>query len=119
MADKRSFRLCIGGAACQASPPMARSRSLAHPHEPSWLCSHAKGWRSGAESDYVAAMSCRTHPSGRACPKPSAGPRSLAPPLRSEEHTSELPSLMRKSYDDICLKKKQKHRHQETMISTR
>src|SRR3546814_6713735 len=109
MADKRSFRLCIGGAACQASPPMARSRSLAHPHEPSWLCSHAKGWRSGAKSDYVAAMSCRTHPSGRACPKPSAGPRSLA---RSEEHTSELQSLMRISYAVFCLKKKKKTEQQ-------
>src|SRR3546814_4544563 len=28
---------------------------------------------------------------------------------RSEEHTSELPSLMRISYDGFCLKKKQLH----------
>src|SRR3546814_5863582 len=31
------------------------------------------------------------------------------PPLRSEEHTSELQSLMRISYAVFCLKKKTKH----------
>src|SRR3546814_4001411 len=30
---------------------------------------------------------------------------------RSEEHTSELPSLMRNSYAVFCLKKKTKHKH--------
>src|SRR3546814_9793709 len=34
-------------------------------------------------------------------------PRAIVPrPLRSEEHTSELQSLMRKSYAVFCLKKK-------------
>src|SRR3546814_4586132 len=35
---------------------------------------------------------------------------------RSEEHTSELPSLMRISYDVFCLKKQkqQQHRHRRT-----
>src|SRR3546814_9047839 len=32
-------------------------------------------------------------------------------PLRSEEHTSELQSLMRNSYAVFCLKKKKKHLH--------
>src|SRR3546814_5866216 len=32
-------------------------------------------------------------------------------PLRSEEHTSELQSLMRISYAVFCLKKKQKNKH--------
>src|SRR3546814_4761204 len=32
-----------------------------------------------------------------------------APPVRSEEHTSELQSLMRISYAVFCLKKKKKH----------
>src|SRR3546814_10182608 len=42
---------------------------------------------------------------------PSAGARaSRHPPLRSEEHTSELQSLMRNSYAVFCLKKKHKHR---------
>src|SRR3546814_8739735 len=31
--------------------------------------------------------------------------------LRSEEHTSELQSLMRISYAVFCLKKKKKHKH--------
>src|SRR3546814_5387051 len=42
-----------------------------------------------------------------------ASPRDLASswggPGRSEEHTSELQSLMRISYADFCLKKKQKN----------
>src|SRR3546814_10408472 len=33
----------------------------------------------------------------------------FAPLARSEEHTSELQSLMRISYDVFCLKKKKKH----------
>src|SRR3546814_8342704 len=35
-------------------------------------------------------------------------PRIVAFPTRSEEHTSELPSLMRISYAVFCLKKKNK-----------
>src|SRR3546814_1139010 len=38
----------------------------------------------------------------------SAGPDPPARRLRSEEHTSELQSLMRISYDGFCLKKKNK-----------
>src|SRR3546814_952728 len=37
-------------------------------------------------------------------PPPPKDPH--APPLRSEEHTSELPTLMRNSYAVFCLKKK-------------
>src|SRR3546814_1236245 len=39
-------------------------------------------------------------------PKPDRG-RALSP--RSEEHTSELQSLMRIAYADFCLKKKKTH----------
>src|SRR3546814_6199313 len=35
--------------------------------------------------------------------------RMLASPLRPEEHTSELQSLMRNSYAVFCLKKKKQH----------
>src|SRR3546814_10673315 len=35
----------------------------------------------------------------------------IATTIRSEEHTSELQSLMRISYDVFCLKKKQIHHH--------
>src|SRR3546814_1672653 len=38
-------------------------------------------------------------------------------PLRSEEHTSELQSLMRISYAVFCLKKK-KHTHKNTIYQT-
>src|SRR3546814_7963350 len=41
----------------------------------------------------------------------SAPPR-LAAKIRSEEHTSELQSLMRISYAVFCLKKKKKHHKQ-------
>src|SRR3546814_3431207 len=37
-----------------------------------------------------------------------AGTRNLVEPFRSEEHTSELQSLMRISYAVFCLKKKKK-----------
>src|SRR3546814_7817395 len=38
--------------------------------------------------------------------------------LRSEEHTSELQSLMRISYAVFCLKKKKKNNHQHLTRST-
>src|SRR3546814_7367181 len=38
---------------------------------------------------------------------------------RSEEHTSELQSLMRNSYAVFCLKKKKKHRHTRTTTQHR
>src|SRR3546814_2058458 len=41
--------------------------------------------------------------------------RLLAQRARSEEHTSELQSLMRISYAVFCLKKKKKH-HQHTQL---
>src|SRR3546814_4444525 len=39
----------------------------------------------------------------------------LCPAVRSEEHTSELQSLMRNSYADFCLKK-QKHKCEQKLI---
>src|SRR3546814_3001900 len=35
-------------------------------------------------------------------------------PLRSEEHTSELQSLLRISYADVCLQKKKTNTHNKT-----
>src|SRR3546814_9663956 len=46
---------------------------------------------------------------------PSAG---MTPP-RSEEHTSELPSLIRLSYAVFCLKKKNEYRTQRTIYRQR
>src|SRR3546814_3543054 len=57
---------------------------------------------------------CPAH--GVACPLAGArsprqpGPRTTRPGVRSEEHTSELQSLMRISYAVFCLKKKKKQK---------
>src|SRR3546814_9905031 len=40
------------------------------------------------------------------------------PPQRSEEHTSELQSLMRISYAVFCLKKKNNHQNTSTLTIT-
>src|SRR3546814_3597322 len=56
-------------------------------------------WRRSARTD---------HPRDRAGP----GEDRRARPFRSEEHTSELQSLMRISYAVFCLKKKRKQKHQ-------
>src|SRR3546814_1399868 len=40
--------------------------------------------------------------------RPGAAPAARQPGLRSEEHTSELQSLMRISYAGFCLKKKKR-----------
>src|SRR3546814_5526798 len=53
-------------------------------------------------------------------PKASAASSSPSPgsrTVRSEEHTSELQSLMRISYAVFCLKKKKKHKHTRTKIN--
>src|SRR3546814_9140193 len=44
-------------------------------------------------------------------PEPGDGPHPMAGKRRSEEHTSELQSLMRISYAVFCLKQKNKARH--------
>src|SRR3546814_9379381 len=45
-------------------------------------------------------------------------PGSLATSIRSEEHTSELQSLMRISYSVFCLKKTKKQTHNQPTITT-
>src|SRR3546814_10918881 len=74
----------------------------------------------GADDD-VKAMKPGRHEKGRAVNGALEGERRMiilrrldravhqAKPDRSEEHTSELQSLMRKSYAVFCLKKKIKH----------
>src|SRR3546814_4623111 len=47
----------------------------------------------------------------RAARRPSAVAGDFDRPVRSEEHTSELQSLMRISYAVFCLKKKKKKTH--------
>src|SRR3546814_7681955 len=52
---------------------------------------------------------------GAFLPAPETPPRPI-PPRRSEEHTSELQSLMRISYAVFCLKKKKKKHIQKQKI---
>src|SRR3546814_5735237 len=59
-----------------------------------WACSMCRNWRP-----------FRPH-SRRCSPPRSALPVWRSPIMRSEEHTSELQSLMRNSYAVFCLKKK-------------
>src|SRR3546814_8487965 len=63
---------------------------------------------------------------GAACPEPAAHPpaRSIAHNFhtpgeapRSEEHTSELPSLMRISYAVFCLKKKKTKNKKQVQVT--
>src|SRR3546814_7464000 len=49
-------------------------------------------------------------------PRPQLRPASRS--RRSEEHTSELQSLMRISYADFCLKKKKKEKRDKAIIIT-
>src|SRR3546814_4498646 len=53
-------------------------------------------------------------PGAECCPGRDR-PRAMA---RSEEHTSELQSLMRISYAVFCLKKKTKHQHSDKPSTT-
>src|SRR3546814_10756981 len=53
--------------------------------------------------------------SAQACPQRMASPLRIIPLKRSEEHTSELQSLMRISYAVFCLKKKKKQTHKNLM----
>src|SRR3546814_8955116 len=55
------------------------------------------------------------------CAPPSSSRSSTGTPtpaVRSEEHTSELQSLMRISYAVFCLKKKKYHTHTDNNITT-
>src|SRR3546814_7132809 len=59
------------------------------------------------DAEDMAAIAALDKPDGRDGPDPE---------LRSEEHTSELQSLMRSSYAVFCLKKK---RHKPTNITSK
>src|SRR3546814_8232507 len=86
-----------------------------------WLSGHRRGSRSDGVTG--SAFPARAAPSARGPDRPAAGPSAVPPRIgdcgrppasppgadirrRSEEHTSELQSLMRISYAVFCLKKK-------------
>src|SRR3546814_10355999 len=78
------------------SPPAASARTRQGPHKPS---SH---WGRARPNAGACPPRSRRAPRCRHRPEP-------APNNRSEEHTSELQSLMRISYAVFCLKKKKTH----------
>src|SRR3546814_9676657 len=58
--------------------------------------------------------SCSSSPARGGASKCTVGRSSLPETTRSEEHTSELQSLMRNSYAVFCLKKQKKHEQNYT-----
>src|SRR3546814_10656618 len=63
-------------------------------------------------SDRRRPMSSKRKSAGRSAPRPPDCRRRCASE-RSEEHTSELQSLMRRSYAVFCLKKKKQNRYEQ------
>src|SRR3546814_1562320 len=86
------------------SPPPLEIPLLPPPLTPSWA--NGRRPRATASSRSPAAA----NRSAAACSNRTA----FAPTRRSEEHTSELQSLMRISYAVFCLKKKN-HKEQKTL----
>src|SRR3546814_1869002 len=60
-----------------------------------------RAFQMSADSKIIPAVSFKTAQTGASAKSDELGMR----PMRSEEHTSELQSLMRISYDVFCLKK--------------
>src|SRR3546814_8825354 len=82
-----------------ALPSHPYSQRITKPNRRKWLSRKAKR---------ICGRSDREGRGGGNVPTGAiSDPPSLIP--RSEEHTSELQSLMRISYDDLCLKKTQNH----------
>src|SRR3546814_8695529 len=102
----------------RTAPRRSRSRPTA-----SGSARAAEGMRAAAASPPAASDTARQASSPSACPRTHGrsasgtlsapagcgSSASSAPPQRSEEHTSELQSLMRISYAVFCLKKKKKN----------
>src|SRR3546814_7003292 len=79
----RPKRTCTSAPSTDSTPPCTGRRSVGSVPT-SWSCEGCCRWRT------------------------RVWPISDCPPRRSEEHTSELQSLMRISYAVFCLKKKKK-----------
>src|SRR3546814_4855565 len=77
--------------------------------------SHCLAWCIRTRATYRAGVSPTTREKRSAKPDREA-PISLASSCRSEEHTSELQSLMRISYAVFCLKKKKNKTIKQTHL---
>src|SRR3546814_5390085 len=65
----------------------------------------------------VSALCCICPGAFAECCATDGPPRTMRQAARSEEHTSELQSLMRNSYAVFCLKKKKKTKHKHNDLS--
>src|SRR3546814_3555656 len=90
---------------------VAGERILVHVFagEPIFVCNHLSALKLTELGDAVACVHAGRHRVAKACLECQAGRAE-----RSEEHTSELQSLMRISYAVFCLKKKKKHNQATT-----
>src|SRR3546814_2644482 len=96
--------------AVQAEPPCAQCRLDERRRHSSNTCD----WR-GTTASHPNSWSMRERSASEACASPCTmktrlGGRWNPDSQRSEEHTSELQSLMRISYAVFCLKKKKEYR---------
>src|SRR3546814_5296096 len=99
-------------AAFQLSLSETSSRTNSALPPSAWIAAALSAPRSEMSASITFAPS-RANTRACAAPRPLAAPVTITT-LRSEEHTSELQSLMRNSYAVFCLKKKKKklHKHQ-------
>src|SRR3546814_10152661 len=98
LGDRRRMVVDRGAGAAEQVDQRGRQHEIAEPQR------REHDLREGADIDHpsvlIQALECGEGPAGVAV---------FA--VRSEEHTSELPSLMRSSYAVFCLKKKKETQH--------
>src|SRR3546814_1432175 len=95
------------GAPTPQSPPLKGGE--ARPPFPLPAREGARGWVLAALIPLAACAAPYERPSAEFAPSYAPPVTQPAQPTRSEEHTSELQSLMRISYAVFCLKKKNNH----------
>src|SRR3546814_4512197 len=102
----------LAGRALIRERPLPGLQRHAHARSPSVSCPHDPGWPSAGCANGLEVARSRETPtvSGRSSPRQR---QKACEHFRSEEHTSELQSLMRTSYAVVCLKKKKYEDHHE------
>src|SRR3546814_9171960 len=103
-AQRRHRAAGAGDAERPARPPLQRRP----------LCAHLRGFERPAVRGALSQLRAGLWP-GEPRSAPEGGPRR---PHRSEEHTSELQSLMRISYAVFCLKKKNKNKAANNKVTS-
>src|SRR3546814_7937594 len=99
-------------------------RSEVHIIEPAAVTAVAEGWKFEAtgvlevlidQQKKTAPIAVTPHPAESSIREEARDIAATREPVRSEEHTSELQSLMRISYAVFCLKKKIQNIHTENL----